>query len=150
MRRTRMLSLFAAIVFTFCFAETGLAGETKTAITSADANSMQTQSSGFRRINLAETHGHDLKVMTEWPADAVTSERGGLVDGRPDVLKVLAVFERRTGDHRLIEKARYKLAGMSESRLRLAVSLSERLADNGSRAENKIAFLLLTTLIVFS
>jgi hypothetical protein len=154
MRMSKVLSLFVVMVCTFCIAGAGLAGEIKNPITGADRNSIGTQSSIFRPINLADSHG-DLTLITGWTADAgqvdaVASKRVGQLDLQPDVLKVLTVLERRIGDRRLIEEARYKLAGMSEKRLRLAVSLSERVADHGSPAETHIAFLLLTTLIVFS
>lgn len=69
---------------------------------------------------------------------------------RPDVSTVLAALEHRTGDKRLLEKAGHKLTGMSERRLRLAVSLSVHADDKSTGVENDIAFLLLATLIVFS
>ena len=154
MRRNKVSSFFVVMICTFCVAEAGLAGEIKNPITGADRNSIRTQSNIFRRINLADSHG-DITLITGWTADAgqidtVASKRVGLLDLHPDVFKVLAVLEHRIGDRRLLEEARYKLAGMSESRLQLAVSLSERVADHGSLAETHIAFLLLTTLIVFS
>jgi hypothetical protein len=69
---------------------------------------------------------------------------------RPGFEKVLAVLEHRTGDTRLLDKAKDKLAGMSERRLRLAVSLSERADERNISPEHDIAFLLLATLIIFS
>jgi hypothetical protein len=65
------------------------------------------------------------------------------------MFKVLSVIGRHTGDPELLEKVKCKLSTMSDSRLRLAVSLSERASD-GQGVRTDIAFFLLSTLIVFS
>ncbi len=151
MRKSKMFSLFVAMICTFCFAGTGLAVEIEKTTAGADETSIKTQPHGFQRVDLSDTGGSELAVMTGRTADAgPSSEQVGPTDLREDIFKVLAVLGHRTGDKRLLEKAKYKLTGMSESRLRLAVSLSERADDNGPRAETDIAFLLLTALIVFS
>jgi hypothetical protein len=66
------------------------------------------------------------------------------------MFKVLSVIGLHTGDRKLLEKVKYKLSTMSHDRLRLAVSLSERLSDDSRGVRRDIAFFLLTTLIVFS
>lgn len=70
--------------------------------------------------------------------------------GHPDEQRVLAVLRQRVNDIRLLEKVGHKLSAMSENRLRLVVSLSDRVAGGAPTAETDIAFLLLTTLIIFS
>lgn len=150
-----MSSLFAAMVCTFCVVTAALGAEMKKPVAPADGAAFKNRSSGFQGPALSDKRGGDLTVMrgpaaSTVPGNAATSERISLTGLGPDIFKVLSVLERRTGDQRLLEKARYKLVGMSERRIRLAASLSERIIDEGPGAETDIAFLLLTTLIVFS
>jgi hypothetical protein len=63
---------------------------------------------------------------------------------------VLSVLEKRVGDQRLLGKIRDKLPTLSEDRLRMIASLSERVAVDDHSAKTDIAFLLLTALIIFS
>lgn len=133
MRTRIVVALFVAMVCTFCFARDGLAGKTANSAVLSQENPAWADVRDFRPMISISSHG-DTGVMI----------------GRSDIFKVLTVLGDRIEDPRLLKEARYKLIGMSERRLQLAVSLSERVADDASRAETHIAFLLLTTLIVFS
>ena len=150
MRRNKMSSLFAAIVCTFCIATAARGAEMKKPVAPADGASFKNHASGFHETALSDVRGSAFTVITGSSAGTAASERIRLTGLGPDIFKVLSVLERRTGDQRLLEKARYKLVEMSERRIRLAASLSERIIDEGPGAETDIAFLLLTTLIVFS
>lgn len=151
MKRSKMFSLFVAMTCTFFFAGACLAVETRKTTAGAEETSIRTQPSGFQRVHLSDTRGSGLTVMTGRTIDTgQASEQIGPTDLRPDIFRVLAVLEHRTGDRRLLEKTKYKLTGMSETRLRLAISLSVRADDKSTGAETDIAFLLLAILIVFS
>lgn len=80
----------------------------------------------------------------------VTDRRYSLIDHSSDMFKVMSVLEKRVGDRRLRKRLEDKLPALSDTRLKLAASLSERIADDGHSAKKDFAFLLLTTLIVFS
>lgn len=73
-----------------------------------------------------------------------------LVNHKDDISKLLLVLEKKTGDKRLIEKAKGKLSTLSEGEIRLISSLCERISRDSHSAGADIAFLLITTLIVFS
>lgn len=67
-----------------------------------------------------------------------------------EVFRILSVLEGRIEDPKLIQKVKDKLSTLREDRLRVVVSLSERITDGDRGAETDIAFFLLTTLIIFS
>jgi hypothetical protein len=156
MIRNKMSSLFAAMVCTFCLATVAFGAEVKKPDGAlAGVASPTHRAPGFHETALSDNLIGDLMVLGGPPANAVSgnaavSRRIRLTGLGPDIFKVLSVLERRTGNQGLIEKARYKLVGMSERRIRLAARLSERIIDEGPGAKTDIAFLLLTTLIVFS
>jgi hypothetical protein len=151
MIRHKMSSLLAAVLCTFCVAATALGAEMKKpAVTHNDAVFFKNRASGSHETGLLDNLRGGLTVRRGPFAAAAVSERVRLTGLGPDIFKVLSVLESRTGNQGLLEKARYKLAGMSERRIRLAARLSERIIDEGPGAKTDIAFLLLTTLIVFS
>src|SRR5512135_3403279 len=67
-----------------------------------------------------------------------------------EVFKILSVLAGRIEDPKLIQKVKDKLSTLREDRLRVVVSLSERITDGDRGVETDIAFFLLTTLIIFS
>ncbi len=67
-----------------------------------------------------------------------------------DVLKILSVLEKRTGDQRLLEKARGKLVTLKRSELDLIASLSEQMIKEGKRPGADLVFLLMTALIILT
>lgn len=84
-------------------------------------------------------------ISKEQPADRLS-----LPERRFDMLKVLSVLEKRINDRELIEKVRHKLPEMSEKRLRMIASLSNRMEGSRQEPEHNVAFLLIATLIIFS
>ena len=150
MRKSRIFALLSAMACTFCIAGSGLAEATSTASALAHRDVLQTESrpAGFGKIHLSGIHE---RVLIPGPAQAAFSGPSPEQRGpKPEVSRILLVLESRIGDPKLIEKAEYKLLKMSDSRLHLAASLSERAAYPGTDAKTDIAFFLLTTLIVFS
>ena len=79
------------------------------------------------------------------PADQLS-----LLERRSDMFKVLTVLEKRIGDRDLIDKVRHKLPELSEKRLAMVASLSDRMEGSRREPEHNIAFLLIATLIIFS
>lgn len=73
-----------------------------------------------------------------------------LVNRKDDISKILSVLEKKTGDHKLVEKAKDKLFTLSEGKIRLISSLCERISHDSYSADADIAFLLITNLIIFS
>lgn len=69
---------------------------------------------------------------------------------KDDISKILSVLEKKTGDQKLVEKAKDKLFTLSEGKIRLISSLCERISHDSYSADADIAFLLITTLIIFS
>jgi len=73
-----------------------------------------------------------------------------LVNRKDDISKILSVLEKKTGDRKLVEKAKDKLLTLNEGRIRLISSLCERTSHDSYSAGANIAFLLSITLIIFS
>lgn len=71
-------------------------------------------------------------------------------DHSSEMFRVLSVIGNRVGDETLLKKIADKLPAMSDDRLQMVASLSERIAAEDHGAKSDIAFLLLTTLIIFS
>ncbi len=79
-----------------------------------------------------------------------TAHQLSLLERRSDMFKVLSVLEKRIGDRDLIKKVSHKLPELSEKRLKMIASLSDRMEGSRRDPENNIAFLLIATLIIFS
>ncbi len=150
MKKSTLCSLFLAMVCTFLFAGASFAAVTGETTPASGLSPRGTQP-GFEPVNLSDTRRDSLTVRVGRTINTEHSLRLGEPTGpRPGIFKVLAVLEHRVGDTRLLDKAKDKLAGMSDRRLRLAVSLSERADERNTSAEHDIAFLLLATLIILS
>ncbi len=154
MKRNKILFLlFAAMACTFCIAISEAAGEPVK--TMADELTTPAMDYGFAGMTISRGRNGELHVPArsgawEQTRNTRAAEQDISMRHRTDVFRVLAVLEQRMDDRRLIDKVKYKLSTMSGKRLHLAVSLSEQAADNGPGVKADIAFLLLTTLIVFS
>ncbi|MBI5640877.1 MAG: hypothetical protein HZA17_10665 [Nitrospirae bacterium] len=138
MGRGKVFSLFVAVVCTFCFNSAGSAADLK----------ILPSEVGGRIMHAGVKH-----LVTGTPGQHVAASAAGrnrLLDQRTDMFRVLAVLETKIVDPDLLEKVRDKLSTMSEDRMRVAVSLSERVVEKAPEAETDVAFLLLTTLIIFS
>jgi hypothetical protein len=155
MKLTIIYALLAAIIYTLCITQQAVADEAGKTIGFSDVNAPQPRAGGFQRIRLIDSPGGGLNALSGVRSGESTfrvpaADRGRLEGIGPDMFKVLSVIGRHTGDRKLLEKVKYKLSSMSHDRLRLAVSLSERLSDDNRGVRRDIAFFLLTTLIVFS
>lgn len=71
-------------------------------------------------------------------------------DTAGDRQQVLAVIASRTHNEKILEKFKDKLEVLSSRKLRLAVSLCDRVARHDDTAGADIAFSLLTVLVVLS
>ncbi len=67
-----------------------------------------------------------------------------------DMAKILSVVEKRCEDPRTAEKVKDKLFGMSQKQIRLMVSLSDLVANNGNIPGAEIVFFTVTMLIIVS
>ncbi|NJD57342.1 MAG: hypothetical protein FIA94_13205 [Nitrospirae bacterium] len=73
-----------------------------------------------------------------------------LLEKRADMFRVLSVLETRIGDSVLLGKVKHKLPELSEKRLKMISSLSDRMEGSKQEPGNNVAFLLIATLIIFS
>lgn len=150
MKLTTIYALFAAIIFALCITQQAAAGEKGKA---TGHSGEYAKADGFRDVRLADSLGglNALRVPSAGKglSGADAAGRARLEGVGPDMFKVLSVIARRTGDRELLEKVKYKLSTMTDNRLRLAVSLSERASD-GEGVRTDIAFFLLSTVIIFS
>ena len=67
-----------------------------------------------------------------------------------DVIKILAVLEKKIQDQNLLEKAKVKLFSLKDLEFDLITSLSKQIAKEGETPGVDIAFLLITVLIILS
>ena len=72
-----------------------------------------------------------------------------LVNRKNDISNILSVLEKKTGDRKLVEKAKDKLSNLSGGEIKLISSLCERISHDSQSAGADIAFLLIITLIIF-
>jgi len=149
MRTIRIAFLFIAFAF-FLLAGTCLAAG-QAGMRGVPAHAVDQNSIGFQ--NPGPFAGYPEKLTTagahniskEQPAHQLS-----LLERRSDMFKVLSVLEKRIGDRELIEKVRHKLPELSEKRLKMIASLSDRMEGSSREPEHNVAFLLIATLIIFS
>lgn len=153
MKPERILIFFITVLCIFCISGTAFAsytGRTERTYASiiaagADGGAAATRlvartedaRTGKLRSGLSTTH-------------ALPDRRYFLIDHSSEMFKVISVVKERVKDKRLLKKIEDKLPELTDSRLRMIVSLSERIGTGGRDAKKDFAFLLLTTLIVFS
>ena len=89
-------------------------------------------------IALGETNGFDL----ENPHKTIHPEA--------EVRKILLVLENKIGDQKLLERAKDKLAALSERQTRLLASIADRIDSNAQTSGADIGFLIMTVLIILS
>jgi|GEM_PF-5022302 len=156
MKRNMIIALsIMAMICSFCIAQQAAAAQMTKTVAVNGEHTPQIGAGGFQQIKLAGSQGESLdKLPGELSSGSTAgwsvSKHARLVDVGPDMFKVLSVIESRTSDRRLLEKVKDKLSTMSDDRLHVAASLSERAADDDRGAKTEIAFFLLTTLIIFS
>ena len=83
-------------------------------------------------------------------AHKVSGTRNAPIARSPEMIKILSVIEKRVENKALLKKIADKLTVISDDRLQTIASLSEQIDAEEHGAKTDIAFLLLTTLIVFS
>ena len=67
-----------------------------------------------------------------------------------DLSGIIGILESRIKNHRLPEKAKSKLAAMSDEDIRFVTALCDRMAGSGDTAGADLALMLVTALIVLS
>lgn len=150
MKIIRTAALFIAVVVFLALAGTchaaGQAAMTGGPVYAADQHSFGLQTpKPFAVYPERLTITRARNISKEQPAHQLS-----LLERRSDMFKVLSVLEKRIGDRDLIEKVSHKLPELSEKRLKMIVSLSDRMEGSRRDPENNIAFLLIATLIIFS
>ena len=134
-----LLIVLTGILFT---ASTGITAASGQAASQVSAAGLSDASGSYHRGDLKSTFGERADT------GRATPQLSPQLDAR--ALRVLSLVEQRTSDQKVISHIRYKLSTVSEDRLRMISSLSDRIVSRGGEAEAHVAFLLLTALIVFS
>jgi hypothetical protein len=83
-------------------------------------------------------------------AHSLSDSRYHLLNPSAEAFKVLSMMEKRVTDRKLIQKIKDKLPTLGENRLRMLAYLSEEVGVDDRSPKTDIAFLIATTLIIFS
>lgn len=152
MRTERILLFFVTIICSSIIAGVAFAGDVKWSTGPKGASiTLGADGAGY-------TTGHYMLAVSGAPERVsglsdtkdLSERRYFLMDHAAEMFKVISVIEKKVADKKLRKKLEDKLPALSDNRLKLAASLSEQIAGDGHSAKKDFAFLLLTTLIVFS
>jgi hypothetical protein len=83
-------------------------------------------------------------------AHSLSGSRYHLLNPSAEAFKVLSMMEKRVTDRKLIQKIKDKLPTLGEDRLRMLAYLSDEVGVDDRSPKTDIAFLIATTLIIFS
>lgn len=151
MRTVRILLFSMTIIFSFVIADAAFAGYNNgTAGPDKDSVTLGAGAAGNATGHYELSTAGTLGMSGSLSSQSVSERRYSLIDHSTEMFKVISALEKKVADGRLRKKLEDKLAALSDNRLKLAASLSEQIADGGHSAKKDFAFLLLTTLIVFS
>lgn len=149
MKTIRIASLFTILSSFFMIAgicpAAGYPGMNTGAGHAADQHKRSFQSPG-----LFDGYPKSLTMKSVSGNSELPRRRFSLIEKRTDMFKVLSVLEKRISDSVLLDKVRHKLPELSQERLSMISSLSERMEGSRRKPENDVAFLLIATLIIFS
>ncbi len=145
MKASTILS-FAVIIFCL-FTASGVFAENKEEATGTDKGpAVKSDGAGF----FPGDYGVSGQLPALWVVHSLTGARHHLTGPSSEAFKVLSLMERRVTDRKLLNKIRDKLPTLGEDRLRMLASLSGEVDAENRSAKTDFAFLVLTTLIIFS
>ena len=138
MKRRKIVLFLITVISAVCVSVVCYGAEQRQASAEYDKSLSTLAMNDYNRATLQASFGASLG-------------REAVSPGQPsDMVRVFSLFETKIGDQRVLSRIRYKLSLLSEERLRTLASLSERIIREGREAQADVAFLLLTTLIIFS
>ena len=150
MRVKRFLLFFTTIVCSFCVAAAVFAGDRADAFTDTE----QYLSAGITLTALHDGSADHSAAGGAAPAlsgpRSAPERRYSLIDRSSEMFLVLSVVEKRVGNEKLLKRIRDKLPELSDDRLQMIASFSEKIDADDHSVQTDIAFLILTTLIIFS
>ena len=154
MKSSKILPFFLIVLFTFFITNTALAGYTNGGNSAEESGITFTTGSEVPAVDGQDMTGQGAVKWDMTPGLSLAYDgaryKYSLLDHSAEMFKVLSALKTRVRDRRLFEKIAEKLPTLSDERLRIVVSLSDRMSAGGESAKKDFAFLLLTTLIVFS
>jgi hypothetical protein len=154
MRGKRLLLFFMTIVCSFCVAGAVFAVDGTDVVAEAKPHNGIDRGDGVvmtaRQDARQDDAGTGSTASVFSGTHVVSGSRYSLIDRTSEMFKVLSVVERRVGDEKLLKKIRDKLPALSDDRLQMIASLSEKIVADDHSARTDIAFLILTTLIILS
>jgi hypothetical protein len=150
----KFLLFFMVIVCSFCVADAVFAGDTPEAAAGIEHRGSFDGVKGATLTAWEDARQDHAAARGAAPVfsgvHAAAERHYSLIDRSSEMFKVLSVVEKRVGNERLLKKIRDKLPALSDDRLKMIASLSEKIDADDHSAQTDIAFLLLTTLIIFS
>lgn len=152
MKASSIILFLVTVVCAFFIAGTAFAGYTNR--DHSDRSGIAVGMNGVPAIHDQDAGGQGTGM---WDAasrlfltQAEPGTRYSLLDHSTEMFKVISVLRTRVRDEKLLKKIVQKLPDLSNKRLRIMVSLSERMSAADQSGDKDFAFLLLTTMIVFS
>ena len=152
MKASRIIPFLIIGVCAFFIAGTAFAG-----YTNLDGSDRSGITVGINSVSAIHDQDSGVQRAGMWDAasrlsltEAEPGARYSLLDHSTEMFKVISVLKKRVRDEKLLKKIVQKLPDLSDKRLRIMVSLSERMSADDRGDDKDFAFLLLTTMIVFS
>jgi len=154
MRVKRFLLFFTTIVCSFCVAAAVFAGDRADAFTDTEQYRSIDKAAGITLTALHDGSADHSAAGGAAPAlsgpRSAPERRYSLIDRSSEMFLVLSVVEKRVGNEKLLKRIRDKLPELSDDRLQMIASFSEKIDADDHSVQTDIAFLILTTLIIFS
>jgi hypothetical protein len=149
--KPRTILFFTVIIFCLFIASGVFAGNEKEASGTDKGVALKADGAGSTRSSFLHD---DSGLRGQLPALSVAHSLAGtrhyLIAPSAEAFKVLSLMKKRVTDKELLNKIRDKLPSLGEDRLRMLASLSEEIDAENRSAKTDFAFLVLTTLIIFS
>jgi hypothetical protein len=153
MRAKTILFFFVVILCSFFIAGAAFAKNEKEASTVFYKGVAPVKTDGYLEMK-ADVPSDDSGILDLLPSLSVSHSpsagRYRLLDTSAETFKILSFMEKRVTDRKLLQKIRDKLPTLGKDRLRMLAFLSEEVAADDRTAKTDIAFLIATTVIIFS
>jgi hypothetical protein len=151
--RAKTMFFLVVILCSFFIASAAFAKNEKEASTVSYKAVAHVKTGGYLEMK-SDVPSGDPGTLDRLPglsiAHSPSANRYHLLNTSSETFKILSFMERRVTDRKLIEKIRDKLPTLGKDRLRMLAFLSEEVAADDGSAKTDIAFLIATTVIIFS
>jgi hypothetical protein len=153
MRAKTILFSFVVILCSFFIASAAFAKNEKETSTVSYKGVAPVKTDGYLGMK-SDVPSGDSGTLDRLPglsvAHSLSATRYHLLNPSSETFKILSFMEKRVTDRKLIQKIRDKLPTLGKDRLRMLAFLSDEVAVDDRSAKTDIAFLIATTVIIFS